>query len=405
MNEPLLSVADAQSIIFSSLVSFPTRRVDLDQSRGFILAEKVLAERDQPPFDRVTMDGIAIAQADFDNGTRSFRIEATQAAGSPALSLGAKGGCIEAMTGAVLPSGCDTVIAVERIQVEDGIATLEPGYEPVQGQFVHPRGSDYRKGDALLEPGTRIGVPEIAILAATGKSRVTVAASPRIAIISTGDELVEVDQPILPHQIRQSNSHAILAALAGAGHDHCQCMHLLDDQETLRQKLGKALEDNQVLILSGGVSKGKFDFVPGILKELGVAKHVHRVAQRPGKPMWFGTLGRDRMVFALPGNPVSTLVCLHRYVLPAINRAMGAILRAPRQVRLAESITFGSGLTCFLPVTLASDRNGQLLGVPRHTNTSGDFASLASTDGFVELAAEESEFPAGYVADFHPWAG
>ncbi|MDH3401561.1 MAG: molybdopterin molybdotransferase MoeA, partial [Chromatiales bacterium] len=251
MNEPLLSVADAQSIIFSRLVSFPTRPVDLDQSPGFILAEKVLAERDQPPFDRVTMDGIAIAQADFDNGTRGFRIEATQAAGSPALSLGATGGCIEAMTGAVLPSGCDTVIAVERIKVEQGVATLEPGYAPVQGQFVHPRGSDYRQGDVLLEPGTRIGVPEIAILAATGKSQVTVAASPRIAIISTGDELVEVDQPILPHQIRQSNSHAILAAMAAAGHDECQCMHLADDRATLRQKLGKALEDNQVLILSG----------------------------------------------------------------------------------------------------------------------------------------------------------
>jgi len=165
------------------------------------------------------------------------------------------------------------------------------------------------------------------------------------------------------------------------------------------------LEENQVLILSGGVSKGKFDFVPGILEELGVAKHVHRVAQRPGKPMWFGTRGKDRMVFALPGNPVSTLVCLHRYVLPAISLAMGATPRPPRQVRLAEAITFGSKLTCFLPVTLTSDSDGQLLGVPRQTNTSGDFASLAGTDGFVELAAGDSEFPAGHVADFYPWAG
>jgi molybdopterin molybdotransferase len=405
MNESLLSVADAQSIIFSRLISFPTRRVGLDQSLGSILAEKVLAERDQPPFDRVTMDGIAIAQGDFDGGTRSFQIQGIQPAGSPALSLGPAGGCIEAMTGAVLPAGCDTVIAVERIQVDDGVATLEPGYEPVQGQFVHPRGSDYRQDDVLLEPGTRIGVPEIAILAATGKSQVSVAASPRIAIISTGDEVVEVDQPILPHQIRQSNSHAILAALTAAGHEHCQCLHLADDQDTLREKLAKALEENQVLILSGGVSKGKFDFVPGILEELGVAKHVHRVAQRPGKPMWFGTRGKDRMVFALPGNPVSTLVCLHRYVLPAISLAMGATPRPPRQVRLAEAITSGSKLTCFLPVTLTSDSDGQLLGVPRQTNTSGDFASLAGTDGFVELAAENSEFPAGHVADFYPWAG
>lgn len=405
MNEPLLSVADAESIIFSRLVRFPARTVELDHSPGLILAEKVLAERDQPPFDRVTMDGIAIAQSDVDNGIRSFPIHGTQAAGSPPLSLGSGSGCIEAMTGAVLPSGCDTVIAVERIRVENGVATLEPGYEPVRGQFIHSRGSDYRQGDVLLEPGTRIGVPEIAILAATGKARVSVADSPRIAIISTGDEVVEVDQPVLPHQIRQSNSHAILAALTAAGHKHCQCMHLADDPDTLREKLGKALEDDQVLILSGGVSRGKFDFVPGILEELGVTKHVHRVAQRPGKPMWFGTRGKDRMVFALPGNPVSTLVCLHRYVLPAIGRALGAIPRPPLQVRLAEAITLASSLTCFLPVTLASGQNGKLLAVPRQTNTSGDFASLAGTDGFVELAPEESGFPAGHLADFHPWAG
>lgn len=405
MNEPLLSVADAESIIFSRLEKFPTRAVALDHCLGLILAEEVLAERDQPPFDRVTMDGIAIAQADFDNGLRSFPILGTQAAGSPPLALDAPGGCIEAMTGAVLPTGCDTVIAVERIQVKDGVATLEPGYQPVRGQFVHPRGSDYGQSDVLLEPGTRIGVPEIAILAATGMSRPRVAQSPRIAIISTGDEVVEIDQPVLPHQIRQSNSHAILAALAGAGHDNCRCMHLADDQDTLRHKLGQALQENQVLILSGGVSRGKYDFVPGILEELGVTKHVHRVAQRPGKPMWFGTRGKQAMVFALPGNPVSTLVCLHRYVLPAINRAMGATCSPPRQVRLAEAINLSSPLTCFLPVTLASDRNGQLLGVPRQTNTSGDFASLAGTNGFVELAPGESGFPVGHVADFHPWAG
>lgn len=405
MNEPLLSVADAESIISDRLIGFPSRSVELDRSLGLILAEKVLAERDQPPFDRVTMDGIAIAQADFDSGLRSFPIQATQAAGSAALSLDSPGSCIEAMTGAVLPTGCDTVIAVERIQVENGVAMLEPGYEPVHRQFIHPRGSDYQQGDVLLEPGTRIGVPEIAILAATGKSRLKVSSSPRIAIISTGDEVVEVDQAVLPHQIRQSNSHAILAALTAAGHGQCQCMHLADDQDTLRQKLGKALEENQVLILSGGVSRGKFDFVPAILEELGVSKHVHRVAQRPGKPMWFGTRGEDNMVFALPGNPVSTLVCLHRYVLPAINKAMGAPSRPPRKVRLARAITVASALTCFVPVTLASDPEGQLLATPRQTNTSGDFASLAGTDGFVELPPGESGYPAGHVADFHAWAG
>jgi molybdopterin molybdotransferase len=405
MNEKLLSVTEAESIIASRLLHFPPHGVPLDQALGSVLAEQVLAERDQPPFARVTMDGIAIAHSAFAAGKRRFPIQGTQAAGATPSSLGATDGCIEVMTGAVLPAGCDTVIAVERIRVEDGAAILEEGYRPDPGQFIHRQGSDYHQGSALLEPGTRIGVPEIAILAANGKARVQVACSPHITVISTGDEVVGIDQPVLPHQIRQSNSHAILAALAAAGHHHNNSLHLMDAPDALRKHLSAALEQSQVLILSGGVSKGKFDFVPGILEELGVEKHVHRVAQRPGKPMWFGTRGTDQMVFALPGNPVSTLICLHRFVLPALAASLGSTAHTPRKVQLTESASCPGTLAVFLPVTLASGPSGQLLGKPRQTNTSGDFCSLAGTHGFVELPAEQAVFPAGYTASFYPWAG
>ena len=405
MNEKLLSVTEAESIISSRLVHFPSQTVPLDQALGSVLAEQVLAERDQPPFARVTMDGIAIAHSAFAAGKRRFPIQGTQAAGASPSSLGGTDGCIEVMTGAVLPAGCDTVIAVERIHIEHGAAVLEEGYRPEAGQFIHRQGSDYCQGNALLEPGTRIGVPEIAILAANGKARVQVACSPRIAVISTGDEVVEIDQPVLPHQIRQSNSHAILAALAATGHNRNSSLHLVDDPDGLRKHLHAALEQNQVLILSGGVSKGKFDFVPGVLGELGVEKHVHRVAQRPGKPMWFGTRGTQQMVFALPGNPVSTLICLHRFVLPALAASLGRTTQAPRKVQLTESVNCPGALAVFLPVTLASGESGQLLGKPRQTNTSGDFSSLAGTQGFMELPAEQDIFPAGYTASFYPWAG
>ena len=405
MNEKLLSVTEAESIIGSRLLHFPSQAALLAQALGSVLPEKVLAERDQPPFDRVTMDGIAIAHSAFASGRRHFDIEGVQAAGARPSCLGARDACIEVMTGAVLPGGCDTVIAVERIRVDNGVAVLEEGYRPESGQFIHRKGSDYRQGSSLLEPGTRIGVPEIAILAANGKVRVGIARSPQIAIISTGDEVVEIDRPVLEHQIRQSNSHAIMAALVAAGHRQNSRLHLMDDRDSLREQLGAALDENEVLILSGGVSRGKFDFVPEILEELGVEKHVHRVAQRPGKPMWFGTRGTHRTVFALPGNPVSTLICLHRYVLPALAAGLGKANRAPRKVALAESVSCPGALTVFLPVTLASDEQGRLLGLPRKTNTSGDFSSLAGSDGFVELAAKQDEFPAGYAADFYPWAG
>ncbi|MCJ7558650.1 MAG: molybdopterin molybdotransferase MoeA [Gammaproteobacteria bacterium] len=405
MNEKLLSVTEAESIIGSRLLHFPSQAVPLDQALGAVLAEQILAERDQPPFARVTMDGIAIAHSAFAAGNRRFNIQGTQAAGASPSSLGATDGCIEVMTGAVMPAACDTVIAVERIRIEDGAAVIEEGYRPESGQYIHRQGSDYRQGSALLEPGTRIGVPEIAILAANGKARVQVACSPRIAVISTGDEVVGIDQPVLDYQIRQSNSHAILAALAAAGHKQNSSLHLMDDPHSLREHLSAALDQNQVLILSGGVSRGNFDFVPGVLEELGVEKHVHRVAQRPGKPMWFGTRGRHQMVFALPGNPVSTLICLHRFVLPALAAGLGSAALAPRKDRLAGSLSCPGALTVFLPVTLAPDEHGQLLGKPRQTNTSGDFSSLSGTSGFVQLPARQDAFPVGFAADFYPWAG
>lgn len=401
----LLSVEQAQAIITRRLFRLTSESLPLDGALGAVLAEPLQAERDQPPFDRVTMDGIAVAHQALAAGARRFPVQATQAAGAPPCSLGSPEHCIEVMTGAVLPAGCDTVIPVERIRVQGGQAELEAGYQAPPGQFVHPRGSDYRAGSLLLDAGTRIGVPVVAILAANGQSRVQVSAAPRIAIVSTGDEVVPVDGEVLPHQIRQSNSHAIAAALGAAGHRRCHALHLPDDPARLHQALGQALETSDVLILTGGVSRGKFDYVPDALSALGVEKHFHRVAQRPGKPMWFGTRGPDKLVFALPGNPVSTLVCLHRYVLPALAHCQGVAPRPRRWVSLAEPVKFKPAMTCFVPVRLESDALGILLAHPRHTNTSGDFGSLAGTEGFVELPADREEFPAGFTADFYPWGG
>lgn len=395
----MLTPAEADAAIAAALAQVPLEELPLLACAGRVLRREVRAERDAPPFDRVTMDGIAFAGA----ARRSFRIAGIQAAGTPALTLHSTDECIEVMTGAMLPAGCDTVVPVERIQVADGKATIEPGYTPVPWLHVHRRAADARAGDRLLEAGTRLGAPEIAIAASAGLPRLTVSRRPGIAVISTGDELVEPGLPVLDHQVRRSNSHGLAAALRLAGFAPRTDLHLPDSREVLERALARELDRHDVLVLSGGVSAGRFDHVPAALAALGVQKVFHQVAQRPGRPLWFGTRAPGKAVFALPGNPVSVLVCLARYVVPAL-AAMSAARPSPqRMVALAEPFEFQAPLACFLPVTLRYDRDGRTLAEPRPTGGSGDFIALAGTDGFIELPPGPAIHPTGLAVPFHRW--
>lgn len=397
----MLTPAEADAAIAAVLGQVPEQELPLAQCAGRVLRREVRAERDAPPFDRVAMDGIAVAAS---AGTRrSFRIAGVQAAGSPPLTLHSTDECIEVMTGAMLPAGCDTVVPVERIRVANGSATFEDGYAPLAGQHVHRRASDARAGDLLLTPGTPLGAPEIAIAASAGLPRLAVSRLPRIAVISTGDELVEPGLPVLDHQIRRSNSHGLAAALALAGYPPGTDLHLPDDAAELQRSLARELDRHDVLVLSGGVSAGRFDHVPAALAAQGVQQVFHQVAQRPGRPLWFGIRAPGKLVFALPGNPVSVLVCLARYVIPALAAQSGARPVAERTAALARPFEFKAPLTCFLPVTLRYDRDGRTLAEPRPTGGSGDFISLAGTDGFVELPPGPAVHPMGLVVPFHHW--
>ena len=293
--------------------------------------------------------------------------------------------CFEVMTGAVLPTGCDCVVPVEKISVQEGIARLQEDVIPTAGLNIHPRGLDCRAGMTLLEPGMSIGTPEVAVIASQGLASAQASRTPRIVVISTGDELIEPGEPVSDWQIYRSNVYGVLAALQRRGYGQLTHDHLPDDLATLRTRLRTHLDERDVLILSGGVSMGKFDFIPQVLPELGIAVVFHRVAQRPGKPMWFGVGDRQRTVYALPGNPVSTLICLTRYVFPGLAAAMGAAPAQPAMIRLSESFEVKPALTYFLPVTLVADAAGQRSAQPRPTKGSGDFTSLIGTDGFVEL--------------------
>ncbi len=398
-----ISVEEAVSLIEATLPRWPSARVPLEQALGAVLREDLCAERDQPPFDRVTMDGIAVAAEALATGCREFTVAGRQAAGAPALAIDNSAQCIEVMTGGVLPGGTDTVIPVERITRSGDQAVLEAGYNARAGQFVHRRGSDNRQGERLLAAGRCIGPPEMAILTVGGQADVAISAWPAIAVISTGDELVEPGQPITAAQIRSSNDRAIEAALRRRGFPQVSRTLLRDDPGGLLREIGRLYAANDVLILSGGVSMGQFDYVPGTLAELGVRTVFHKVLQRPGLPLWFGRGDGGKLVFALPGNPVSSLVCLARYVLPGLAHAMGATAKPLPRYQLAEAVEVTADLTCFLPVALSFTDDGETRVLPRPTNTSGDFIALGGTDGFVELPRGQGHFPAGFPARFFPW--
>ena len=319
----MLTPAEADALIGQHLQCLPIESLPLAQCAGAVLRENIYAERDQPPFDRVAMDGIALCSRAVGSGPRSFRIQATQAAGDIPLTLGASADCIEVMTGAVLPSGCDAVVAVEELSVAGGQASLAAQVRVEPWQNVHRRGSDTRQGTLLLSAGQRLRAPEIAIAASAGMARIRVASQPMLVVISTGNELVEPGEPVLAHQVRRSNAYAIVSALREHGFQRVADDHIHDDMQELRERLRFHLETHDVLVLSGGVSMGRFDLVPRVLEELGVRAIFHKVAQRPGKPLWFGMAPSGAAVFGLPGNPVSTLVCLTRYVLPALRGSLG----------------------------------------------------------------------------------
>ena len=398
----MLTTAEALAKIIAAMPAWPAEAADLGAATGRILRQSIVAERDQPPFDRVMMDGIALAHADFAKGQTSFPIQATQMAGQPANRL-EPGRCIEIMTGAPLPHGADCIVPVERIDVVDGKAVLEDGYAIEPRQFIHPRASDFAAGAELLAPGRRVSPMDVAVIASAGLADVEVTRSPVVRVVSTGDELVPAGQPIAAHQVRQSNGPAILAMLASHGYDDAHHDHLVDERGVLEERIAAHIEAADVLVLSGGVSMGKADYVPEVLAKLGVEIVFHKVSQRPGKPMWFGMAPGGKAVFALPGNPVSALVCCRQYVIPALDRGSGETTPLPEFASLAGDVTFEPDLTCFQPVKLVSNAAAQVLAMPARTNTSGDFAALAGTDGYVELPKEKSFFPTGTPVRLYRW--
>jgi molybdopterin molybdotransferase len=393
----MISVQQAEALILQHLPSPAVTTRSLADALSYCLAHPVHAERDHPPFDRITHDGIALNLAALPQDAKHLPVECYAAAGAQRKRLAHPAHCIEVATGAPLPEGCDTVIPYEGLKLINAVAEIT-SHLPALGNCLHRQGSDAKAGQQLLARGARVGILETAILASNGIAQVPVYQKPSIGILTTGDELVDMDALMEPHQIRRSNDITLKAALDLNGFVGAETAWEPDDKTRIHARLQRWLGEKDVLLITGGVSRGTYDYIPQILETLGVKNLFHHVAQRPGKPLWFGTSREGKPVFGLPGNPASSLTCLRRYVIPALCAMSGGTAHA-QEVQLATSTIAHDTLALFRPVSL----NALYAATPMQTMGSGDFTSLAGSDGFVELPPRAAAYATDESVRYFPW--
>ena len=408
------SVVDFDRAVGIVLLQAARRRELLQETRpllecvGRVLAKAVMADRDQPPFNRSTRDGFAVRADDV-------AVRGSDGAGNPLQVVGLlrageqwHGAALEArtaieiMTGAPMPEGADAVVMIEHVTREvDAVRVLES--RPVNaGDNIVIRGSEAHAGETLIAPGTVMQAAEIALAAACGYAQLPVFRRPRVAIVATGDELVELDVAPATHQIRNSNSYGLAALVAQAGGEAMRLGIAADRRDAVKEKI-VAARRCELILLSGGVSMGKYDFVEEVLLEMGAEFFFTGVKMQPGKPVVFGRLpaaGEDpeRLFFGLPGNPISTQVTFHCFVEPMLRAMAGAEVAAPRfvQATLAEPVAGKPGLMRVLPARLTADRVRPEVTVVGWQG-SGDLAANARANCYAVLPPERERFAAGDV--------
>ncbi|WP_082811176.1 molybdopterin molybdotransferase MoeA [Chryseobacterium timonianum] len=390
----MITVQQAEDIILSQTNDFGTEYIAYDQALGRVLAEDLTADRDLPPFDRPTVDGIAIRYSAYEKGNRSFRVKAIQSAGEASIPIDSETECIEIMTGAALDCSVDTVIRYEDISIHNGIATLTIDIK--QGQNIHLKGRDKKEGEILVKTNQIITPAIIGIASSIGKTSINVKKLPKIIIISTGDEMVSPESIPSPYQLRRSNGITIQSVLKQY-HIEADTLHLNDNYEEIKKEISRCITEYDVLLMSGGVSMGKFDYLPQVCEELGIEKLFHKIKQRPGKPFWFGKNDTQKLVFAFPGNPVSVFMCLHRYFIPWLEKSLEISGNSPQFAVLQNDIEVPFSLQYFVQVKLGTNEMGQLTAESVNTNGSGDFSHLADTNAFMELPLEKNTFKKGEV--------
>ena len=387
--DPLISIEEAEKHITSSLVTMPVETISLADALGRVLAEDIVADRPAPPFDRVMMDGICINTYNYALGSWRYKILSTaQAAGQPPMVLPKGEFAIEVMTGAVLPTDANAVIPVEKYDIIDGYALPHDGVEIDDNQFIHHLGSDTKQGDLILAKGTTLRSAELAVAASAGAVEISVYKLPNIQLLTTGDEVIDPAETPESYQIRRSHPTAITALVAEKNLGTIQHQHLPDDPQIIETAIRSALENGDVLILTGGISMGKFDWVAPLLKKLLGAPAFHGVKQRPGKPFaYWKPTATTPAVFALPGTPVSVMATMHRYVVPAL-RQMLQQSPCENLAPLAETIHWKHHFPGIVPYKIIQGKVH--LQLPRN---SGDYLALVGTHGFAELSESSTDYP------------
>lgn len=304
------------------------------------------------------------------------------------------------MTGCVLPQGCDCVIPIEQIDLSENTASLHSDAKPQAKQHIHSARSDTTAGEILLSSGQVLNAAELAIAASVGATDLSVSALPRILIITTGDELVAPEATPLPHQIRRSHATALEALISGMKLGTVASLHIADHPEALKEKITEALPAHDIIIFTGGISKGKYDYVAPVLSELLGSPHFHGIAQRPGKPMAFWKNPNSPLVFAHPGNPVSVMACAARYLIPSLVEILSGRSPTPQQLPATGGFHCPTHFTGLIPCRI---NNGRIQLVP--ASNSGNFLALAATDGIAQLPGElTGKELLNEPASFYPWA-
>jgi molybdopterin molybdotransferase len=388
----VISVADALARVLDATPVLDTERVRLAAALGRVAAADVASARLVPSAPNSAMDGFAVRHADLASTPARLRIVATEPAGTVVGAAVEPGTAIKLFTGSVVPAGADTVVRVEDTAEQDGV--VEVRVAPRAGANIRGAGEDVRPGQVVVRAGAVLGPADLGVLASVGCAALAVHRRPRVAIVATGSELVEVDVEPGPGQVVNSNAYALAAAVREAGGEPVVQPIVRDRREDIRAALAEALAAD-VLLTSGGVSVGELDFVKETLDALGVERLFWKVAQKPGKPL---TVGRrdGHLVFGLPGNPVSALVCFALYVRPALRRMQGDT-RAHLpvvQARLAERLKKASGLTEFVRVRL-DERDGGWVATPYSSQSSGVLSSLSAGAGLLVGPADVDELAAG----------
>lgn len=413
MAERVLGFAEALGVVLAEAgrcaAPAVVERAALLEAVGRVLAESVRAERDQPPFDRATRDGYAIRAADTGAALRvAGQVRAGEAwAGAP-VGIGE---AVEIMTGAPLPEGADAVVMVEHTAVEKNVLWVEAGRSLKPGENVVAQGAEARAGAGLLPVGRVIGAAEVAVAASCGRAELSVFARPKVAIVATGDELVELaashpthdDEAVMngapgilgDSQIYNSNSYALAALVRGEGGEAKRLAVARDTVESLRERLAEA-KSCDLLLLSGGVSMGKYDLVEQVLSEAGAEFFFTGALIQPGKPIVFGKLADGTYFFGLPGNPVSTQVCFHLFVAPLLRAMAGRSVVAPifSEARLEEDVKGGAKVTRFLPAEMATAWDGVTVKVVGWQG-SGDVSANARGNCYCVLPAGVEGFAKG----------